>query len=126
MRTLGCEREVLTPTRLLLGIGPGLRANRRLARKRHLTEGALPWLTASCAVRIPFWNWLVRMALRVGTAELTCEKITKNRRTMSNIEQTAKRRADNFLSDVGGIHTMPEQKRFRGRHRVYTPRGGQW
>jgi hypothetical protein len=25
MRTLGGEREVLTPTRLLLGIGPGLR-----------------------------------------------------------------------------------------------------
>src|SRR5258706_7072917 len=29
MRTLGGEREVLTPTRLLLGIGPGLRANRK-------------------------------------------------------------------------------------------------
>jgi hypothetical protein len=37
---------------------------------------------------------------------------------MSNFEQTAERRADNFLADVGGIHTMPEQKRFRGRHRV--------
>jgi hypothetical protein len=28
---------------------------------------------------------------------------------MSNFEQTAERRADNFLADVGGIHTMPEQ-----------------
>ena len=37
---------------------------------------------------------------------------------MSNFEQTAKLRADNFLADVGGMHTMPEQKRFRGRHRV--------
>jgi hypothetical protein len=44
---------------------------------------------------------------------------------MSNFEQTPERRADNFLSDVGGIHSMPEQKRFRGRHRVQTPRGGQ-
>jgi hypothetical protein len=37
---------------------------------------------------------------------------------MSNFEQTVKPRADNFLADVGGVHTMPEQKRFRGRHRV--------
>jgi hypothetical protein len=37
---------------------------------------------------------------------------------MSNFEQTPKQRADNFLTDVGGIHSMPEQKRFRGRHRV--------
>ena len=34
MRTLGGEREVLTPTRLLLGIGPGLRATRTLFRAR--------------------------------------------------------------------------------------------
>jgi hypothetical protein len=37
---------------------------------------------------------------------------------MSNFEQTPEMGAGNFLVDVGGMHTMPEQKRFRGRHRV--------
>jgi hypothetical protein len=32
---------------------------------------------------------------------------------------------DKFPRDVGGMHGMPEQKRFRGRHRVQTPRGDQ-
>jgi hypothetical protein len=49
---------------------------------------------------------------------MSAQKITKNRRTMSNFEQTPNRDAAKFLSDVGGMHTMPEQKRFRGRHRV--------
>lgn len=30
-----------------------------------------------------------------------------------------------FQRDVGGMHEMPEQKRFRGRHPVHTPRGDQ-
>jgi hypothetical protein len=46
------------------------------------------------------------------------EKWQKIGHKMYNFEQTAKRGAAKFLSDVGGIHTMPEQKRFRGRHRV--------
>jgi hypothetical protein len=45
-------------------------------------------------------------------------KIIKNRPQMYNFEQTAKRAAAKFLADVGGMHSMPEQKRFRGRHRV--------
>jgi hypothetical protein len=50
-----------------------------------------------------------------GRIELENFEIT---RTMSNFEQTPNRDAAKFLSDVGGMHTMPEQKRFRGRHRV--------
>ena len=44
---------------------------------------------------------------------------------MSNFEQTPQTGTGNFLADVGGMHTMPEQKRFRGRHREYPLRGGQ-
>ena len=52
------------------------------------------------------------------TPEYMWGKIRINRPQMYNFEQTAKRAAAKFLADVGGIHTMPEQKRFRGRHRV--------
>jgi hypothetical protein len=45
-------------------------------------------------------------------------KIIKKTSTMSNFEQTQEWGAGNFLADVGGIHAMPEQKRFRGRLRV--------
>jgi hypothetical protein len=43
------------------------------------------------------------------------EKLTSE---MSNIGQTRSAGNDKFYGDVGGIHTMPEQKCFRGRHRV--------
>jgi hypothetical protein len=68
-------------------------------------------------LRIPFWNRFISLDLRQepGRIELENFEIT---RTMSNFEQTPNRDAAKFLSDVGGMHTMPEQKRFRGRHRV--------